>query len=471
MNEQALSEKYEAVIGLEIHAELKTKTKLFCRCSAAFGAAPNAHTCPICLGLPGTMPQLSEEALRLSVRACFVTGCTVSEQVHFDRKHYYYPDLPKGYQITQKDTPLGTGGALCIKTAAGQRTVRLERLHVEEDAGKLIHHPDKTLIDYNRSGIPLIEIVTQPDIHTEEEAMAFLYALRQRLLFAGVSDGKMNEGSLRCDINISLRRRGDTALGTRTEIKNVNSVQYAGRAIRREFFRQAAILEAGGKIMPETRRYDERLDETISLRTKETVADYRYMPEPDIPDILLPPDYVEAIRAELPPMPEAYGATFSEAGIPDGAIAVLTETPERAAFAETALRDCAYPAVLCHLLLEEVFPKGESLLPGEMLRAVATLLGERRITAAVARYLVSRALLGEDPLAVAERESLYTIADRETVSAFVRQAMAENPRAAEEVRRGNLRASGTLIGAAMKISGGRADGSLVREEILRQAEE
>ena len=301
---------YEAVIGLEIHAQLLTATKIFCGCPTAFGAAPNAHTCPVCVGLPGALPVLNRQAVDLAVTAAVALGCEVQERSVFARKNYFYPDLPKGYQISQYEQPLALGGGVTLPAALGSKFVRLTRIHMEEDAGKSLHEgfadsDRKTYLDYNRSGVPLIEIVSEPDMRSAEEAAVFFETLRQVLVWLGVNDGNMDEGSLRCDANVSVRRPGDTKLGTKTEVKNVNSFRYLEKAIQYEIGRHIDVIDHGGRIVQETRLFDAAQGKTYSMRSKEEAHDYRYFPDPDLPALVVDAARRRRIEASLPELPEA----------------------------------------------------------------------------------------------------------------------------------------------------------------------
>ena len=306
---------YEALVGIEAHVELKTAEKAFCACSAEYGGEMNSKCCPVCLGMPGTLPVVNPEAVRLAVKAGLALGCRVSEVSRFDRKHYFYPDLPKGYQITQFYDPICRNGEVKIKTSNGEKNVRIERLHMEEDAGKLSYEEDCLMIDHNRCGVPLIEIVTYPDMIGAEEAMAFVSELRRTLLFAGVSDCKMNEGSLRCDVNVSVRPIGESTLGKRCEIKNINSVSFIGKAIDSELKRQTDIILDGGEIVTETRRFSETKGVSERMRDKETTADYKYIREPDIPPLKTDFIYVETVRSEIRKLPRQVEAEFVSLGV------------------------------------------------------------------------------------------------------------------------------------------------------------
>src|SRR6266550_8654132 len=317
-------------IGLEVHARLLTRTKIFCACPTEFGAAPNTHVCPVCLGYPGALPVLNRVAVDLAIRMALATECTIHNRSIFARKNYFYPDLPKGYQISQFDEPLATGGRVVI----GGRTIRLTRIHMEEDAGKLLHGSDSSLVDLNRAGTPLIEIVSEPDITSSEEAAAYFTRLRQILMYLGVCDGNMEEGSLRCDANVSIRREGED-LGTRTEVKNVNSFRYLARAIEHEIERQIRVRESGGAIVQETRLYDPRADETRPMRSKEEAHDYRYFPDPDLLTLVLDLEWVARLRAQLPELPDAKKARFvSEYGLSPDDAGVLVAEKETALFFE-----------------------------------------------------------------------------------------------------------------------------------------
>jgi len=465
---------FEMVVGLEVHAELRTSTKIFCSCRNEYGAPPNTNVCPICLGMPGTMPRLNRRAVELGIAAGLSCGCRVARRSHFDRKNYFYPDLPKGYQITQYDEPLCRDGFLEIEADGVRRKIRIVRMHLEEDAGKLIHTEGGTLLDLNRCGVPLIEIVSAPDIRSAAEAKAYLTALRERLLFAGVSDCKMNEGSMRCDVNLSVRRRGSPEMGVRTEIKNVNSIVFAGRAIEYEFARQTEILQAGGTVSAQTRRYDERKDCTVLMRDKETAADYRYFPEPDLLPIDVGEADMEAIRRKLPPSAESLRERYrSRYGIPEADALCLTQTPERAAYFDEALCSTDYPRLAANLYIGELLPRagdGEVQLPPRSLGSIADLMGERRVSAASARKLLVLCADGQDPEETARREHMMLITDPHALAELVRRAAQENDEAARQYAQGNDKAGQVLIGHVMRQSRGCADGAVlarVLNEVLR----
>ena len=455
---------YEMIVGLEVHAELKTRTKIFCSCRTDYGASPNSQICPVCLGMPGTLPILNRRAVELGIAAGIVTHCAIAPVSRFDRKNYFYPDLPKGYQITQYEEPLCRNGYLEIPCGEEMKRIGITRIHLEEDAGKLLHGEDGTRIDYNRAGVPLIEIVSQPDIRSAEEAKAYLTALRERLVFADVSDCKMNEGSLRCDVNLSVRPVGETTFGTRTEIKNINSIAFVGRAIACEFDRQVKILEEGGVIRPQTRRYDEDNDCTVLMREKESEADYRYLPEPDVPAVAVREDDIACVRDALPVMPDVRRDRYRAWGLSEDYGRILTESRERADYFEQAAACTHHVRVAANLLIGEILPRmGDDpiALPPASLAEIADMAGDKRISNASARRLIPLCEDGRSPAACAESENMMLITDEAAITDMVRRAMDENPEAASQWINGNGKAKQALIGGVMKISRGRAEPSVV----------
>jgi aspartyl-tRNA(Asn)/glutamyl-tRNA(Gln) amidotransferase subunit B len=483
---QATASRYEAVIGLEVHCQLRTATKIFCGCRNRFGDAPNSHVCPVCLGLPGALPVLNREAVNLALRAALATHCTVHPVSVFARKNYFYPDLPKGYQISQYDRPLATEGHVEISAGAGVRRVRLHRIHMEEDAGKLLHEgfpwsSEKSGVDFNRSGVPLIEIVSYPDLHGSEEAHEYLSALKAILLYAGVSDGNMEEGSLRCDANVSLRPRGREALGTRAEIKNLNSFRNVARAIDHEIARQAALLDAGGAVVQETRLWNAERGETVSMRSKEEAHDYRYFPEPDLPPLVVSPAWIADVEAALPELPAAKRLRFaSEYGIPDYDAGVLTLSREVADYFETVARESGNPKAASNWVMTEVLRKlkDTSAEEGPLvascpvrpsgLAELVRLIDAGTISGKIAKDVFERMWAsGEDPRVIVEREELTQVSDQGAIQAAIDEVIAGNPGQVATYRKGKTSTLGWFVGQVMRKTGGKANPQLVNELLKR----
>ncbi len=472
------SDKYEAVIGLEVHVELKTATKIFCGCPSRFGGEPNTRVCPICYGMPGALPVLSEQSVELAVRAGLVLGCRINKESSFDRKNYFYPDLPKGYQITQYRNPICSGGGVHIESNGEKRFIGLERIHLEEDAGKLIHRGDRTLIDYNRCGVPLIEIVSLPEIHTPDEAKAYLNSLRRLLTYSGVSDCKMNEGSLRCDVNVSVRRIGDGLLGNRCELKNLNSVNFVGRALEYEIERQCDIIENGGAVEFETRRYNEDKNCTERMRTKETSVDYRYLSETNIPPIYLTDEYIEKVKRQMPKSADEISEQLvREYDIKPSDAEILTRTQELAQYFINCADKTHYKKLCANLFIAEVVPKidelcGEKYISEKSFAEICDIFGEGLITSGNAKKLVHMSAESEiNPLAIAENEHLLKITNIEEIAAYARNAIAENEKAVNDYRRGKTAVLKQFVGTVMRETGGRADPITAEAEIKRALDE
>lgn len=463
------------VVGLETHVELRTRTKAFCACPNEYGAEPNTRVCPICMGLPGALPSFNREALRLAALAGLALGCTVHARSRFDRKNYFYPDLPKAYQITQFYHPLCTGGQ--IELAGGKR-IGITRIHIEEDAGKLAYGPDGIALDMNRCGVPLIEIVSEPDIRTAEEAVGYLRKLRAILTYTGVSDCRMNEGSLRCDVNLSLRRPGEP-MGTRTEMKNLNSFQSVERAISAESRRQAAILEAGGAVLQETRRYDQKTGLTYGMRRKENSADYRYFPEPDLPEVFLSESELEALRALIPVLPDERAARYVQLyGLtPDEAERMASER-WLAEYFESAAELAQSPSTLKHLMLGEAFAqmalRGLERLPvaPERMARLSDLASSGRVNSTTAKKLLS-AMLDTDcePEAYAAEHGLFLLTDEGALLEAARRAVRENPAMVERYLGGKTNVEKALMGKAMALTKGRAEPERLRACLTRVLKE
>ena len=473
-----MSTVYEMVIGLEVHVELKTKTKIFCGCSTAFGAAPNTQCCPVCMGMPGTLPVLNEQVVEYAVKAGLAIHCTIARYSKEDRKNYFYPDLPKAYQISQYDLPLCEHGWLDIQTKAGEKRIGITRIHIEEDAGKLIHTASGgTLCDYNRCGVPLIEIVSEPDIRSAEEAVAYVQKLRAIMLYTGVSDCKMQEGSLRCDVNLSVRKRGEKAFGTRTEMKNLNSFQFIQKAITYEYKRQVEALEAGEKIVQETRRFDEKTGKTFSMRRKENANDYRYFPDPDLVPIVLSDTTIARLEGEIPVLPDERKAAYLERfGLTAADAEALVSQREIADFFEAAAAHSKGVKTLAHLITSEVFrllPVGETRIPiaPAHLGRIADLLEEGRINSGTGKRLI-QALWEEDqdPEALAEREGLWQQSDEGVLRPLVEQALMENEKSVSDYKNGKRQAIQPLIGQVLKKTAGKGNPVVIRrllEELLQ----
>jgi aspartyl-tRNA(Asn)/glutamyl-tRNA(Gln) amidotransferase subunit B len=472
------------VIGLEVHAQLLTRTKLFCGCENRFGAPPNTLVCPVCLGLPGALPVLNRQAVTLALRAAIATGCTVHPVSAFERKNYFYPDLPKGYQISQYARPLATGGSVTIPGPDGaEKRVHLARIHMEEDAGKLLHQGfpwsvEMSGVDLNRAGVPLIEIVTGPDLHAPADAHAYLTALRALLVYAEVSDGNMEEGSLRCDANVSVRPRGSEALGTRTEIKNLNSFRNVARALEHEIARQAAVVESGREVVQETRLWNADRGETAPMRSKEEAHDYRYFPEPDLPLVAVGEEWVEEARRSLPELPADRRLRFvSQYGLPPYDAGVLTEEKEVADYFEAVARAGGKAKAASNWVMTEVLRKakeGERGLDSapvgpQALARLVKLVDSGTISGRTAKDVFEKMwATGEEPEAIVEREGLTQLSDDSALEALVAEVVSSSPGQAASYRGGREAALGWFVGQVMKRTGGRANPQRVNA-LLRKA--
>ena len=460
---------WEMVVGLEVHVQLKTRTKLFCACSAQFGAAPNANTCPVCLALPGALPVVNKQAVGLATRAALAINCEVQPVSIFARKNYFYPDSPKGYQISQFDKPLALRGWIEIGTRSDSSPIRIgvNRVHMEDDAGKSIHdrYAGATAVDLNRSGVPLIEIVSEPDIRSAEQAGAYLRVLKQILEYVDVSDVNMEEGSLRVDANVSARRRGDTKLGTKTEVKNMNSFSGVERAIDVEFARHVSVLEAGGVIEQQTMLWD---GSTVRpARSKEGSHDYRYFPEPDLPPLILEQGWIDKARHDLPELPAARQARLAaDYKLSDYDVEVLTSNPRLADYYEEVARAHGEPKAAANWVMGEVMAtiktSGEDISRFRVRPFdLASLLGLVRdgiVSHTAGKQIFSHMVAtGDQPAQIAEREGLVKIDDDSQLSAWIDEVIAENPNEAERLRNGEKKLQGVLVGAVMKKSKGRAD--------------
>jgi aspartyl-tRNA(Asn)/glutamyl-tRNA(Gln) amidotransferase subunit B len=468
---------YETVIGLEVHAQLSTGTKMFCGCPTIFGAAPNSQTCPICLGMPGVLPVINRRAVEFGVRTALAFNLRVNAACRFARKHYYYPDMPKNFQISQYEEPLAEDGWLEIDTAAGGRRIGIQRLHLEEDVGKLVHEGDfavaqASLVDYNRSGMPLMETVSRPDLRSPEEAAIYLRAFRAVVVSLGVCDGNMEEGSLRCDANISLRPPGASELGTKVEIKNLNSFRNVQHALEYEVRRQSEALAAGRRVVQETRLFDADRGTTRSMRSKEYAHDYRYFPEPDLVPLRLDTAWIESIRTGLPELPRAQRQRFvSQYGLPAYDAELLTQSRALAAYYEEAVRAHANPKAISNWIMSELLREiggddeaalARSPIAAAELAGLVRLIDDGTISGKIAKDVFARMLAGGgDPAAIVRREGLVQVADAGALGSLVDAAIAGNPKAVADFKSGKVAAAKALVGQVMKASGGRANPAMV----------
>ncbi len=470
-----MSTHYETVIGLEIHAQLLSRTKLFCPCSTAFGGTPNSNVCPVCLGLPGSLPVLNRAAVQMAVRAGLALDCEIQRSSVFARKNYFYPDLPKGYQISQYEEPLATNGHLEIEVDGVRRRVGIIRIHMEEDAGKNVHGVGgDSLVDLNRTGVPLIEIVSAPDMRSSAEAAAYMKALRDVLVFIGVNDGNLQEGSFRCDANVSIRRCGDEKLGTRCELKNLNSFRFVQRAIEAEVARQVGIVETGGYVQQETRAFDPETGLTRTLRSKEEAHDYRYFPEPDLPPMIVEEALVEAQREQLGELPNAVRARWTgELGLSVQTAATLSQHPGYVRFFERAREHCSDVIRLANWMQTEVLRSAklhgldaEFTVTPEQLAELVSLVESGKINGKIAKQVFS-AMEGTTRSAkeVVEELGVAPMADAAAVEDMCRALLASHPEQAAAVRAGKKGIIGFFVGKIMQQTKGSADPRLVNETL------
>jgi aspartyl-tRNA(Asn)/glutamyl-tRNA(Gln) amidotransferase subunit B len=470
---------FEVVIGLEVHCQLLTETKLFCACSASFGAGPNEHTCPVCLGMPGVLPVLNRRAVEYAIRAALATESTINGTSRWARKNYFYPDMPKAYQITQYEQPYCEHGRVVFDLDGGQKTVRLTRIHMEEDAGKSVHDlsPKWSMVDLNRASVPLLEIVSEPDVRSGAEAAAYLRKLRSIVRYLGISDGNMNEGSMRCDANVSLRKRGADKYGTRTETKNLNSFRSVERAIAFEMERQAELLLDGGTVVQETRLWDADKGETRSMRGKEDAHDYRYFPEPDLMPLVIDEAWIERVRSEMPELPDARRARFVSAyGLPDYDAGVLTASRELADWFEEAVGAHANAKSIANWVMSDVIRiANESAVEGEadfsnlpikpaQLAGLVALIDDGTISGKIAKQVFPK-LVGtsDDARTIVDREGLVQVTDEGAIVEVIDRVIAANPDKVAEYRGGKDKLFGFFVGQVMKETQGEADPRVVNE--------
>ncbi len=474
--------KYEAVIGLEIHAQLLTKSKLFCGCSTAYGQPPNTQTCPVCLGLPGALPVLNREAVFMALKFALAVGATINQFSEFSRKHYFYPDLPKGYQITQYEHPIAAGGQIIFITAEEKKAIALERMNLEEDAGKSIHDglPDsdkKSSLDFNRCGVPLLEIVGRPEIRSPEEAVEFLSALRTLLLYLEICDGNMEEGSLRCDANISVRPRGSEQLGVKTEIKNLNSFRFLHKALEYEAHRQVEALERGQVIHQETRLFDPAENKTFPMRSKEEAHDYRYFPEPDLPPLILEREMVEAAKRSLPELPhEKIERLMAAYNLPLYDAKILASSRPLADYFEQAAKACHFPKSVSNWILREVLrvlkERNESItqfpVSPQLLAELVSLIESKKLTMAAAKEIVFPEMLRQprSPESIVEEKGLSRVFDEMELETIIDRILEKNPGPVNQYKQGKTQVLGFFVGQVRRETRGLADPQLI-EALLR----
>lgn len=471
--------KYETVVGLEVHTELKTKSKIFCGCTTEFGGAPNTHVCPVCLGLPGVLPVINKKVVDYAIKVGLALHCDILQFNKFDRKQYYYPDLPKNFQTSQYDLPICLNGYLDIEVDGNTRRIGITRIHMEEDAGKLVHSgntisdSNSSNVDYNRTGVPLLEIVSEPDIRSGAEAKAYVEKLRSILQYLDVSDCRMEEGSLRCDANISIRLMGDTKLGTKSEIKNMNTLTGIQKGIEYEALRQAQLVEDGGSVVQETRTWDDAQGITLSMRKKEKENDYRYFPEPDLVPIIISDEQIEAARQSLPELPDQKLARFiEELKLSHEDATILTSTRQSAEYFESAIAAGSDPKTVANWMLGDLskmvnennltFDKAK--VTPQQLSAMIALIEKGTISGKIAKkVIVSMWNTGKDADTIVKEEGLVQITDTSAIEEIVKQVIANNPKPVEDVKSGNNKAIGFLVGQVMKESKGRANPGLVNQ--------
>lgn len=466
--------EFEPVIGLEIHVQIETRTKLFCSCPVEFGAEPNSNVCPVCLGLPGSLPVINRRAVELAIRAGLALNCRINERSVFARKNYFYPDLPKGYQISQYEEPLAVEGWLEV----GGKRVRIRRLHLEEDAGKNIHEGSKTYVDLNRAGTPLMEIVTEPDIDSPELAREFLEKLRNIMRYAGVSKADMEKGQLRCDINISIRPKGSKELGTRVEVKNVNSFRFVQKAIEAEFERQVKLVKGGEKVIQETRTFDPSTGLTHPMRTKEEAEDYRYFPDPDLLPLLVPREWIEEIKARMPEMPEQrLERLMKDYGLDEKTAQILVDNKDFGDFFEEALKYYREdPKLTANWLLNDLLGSlrdtgidfEDSLVKPEHLASLIKLIKEGTLSSKLAKEVIKEMVrTGKEPEKIVEERGLKQVSDESAIRSLVEEVLKENPKEVERYRSGEEKVFGFLVGQVMKKAKGKANPQLVNK-ILKE---
>ena len=478
-----MSKQYETVIGLEVHVELATKTKIFCACSTAFGGAPNTHTCPVCTGMPGSLPVLNKQVVEYALAVGLATNCQIHQYCKFDRKNYFYPDNPQNYQISQLYLPICHDGGVEIETAGGKKIIGIHEIHMEEDAGKLVHDEweDCSLVDYNRSGVPLIEIVSEPDMRSAEEVIAYLEKLRQIIQYLGASDCKLQEGSMRADVNLSVREVGAEKFGTRTEMKNLNSFKAIAHAIEGERERQIELIEAGRKVIQETRRWDDNKESSFTMRSKEDAQDYRYFPDPDLTPVVISDEWIAEVKARQPELrSEKLERYKKEFDIPDYDAQIITNSKHMADLFEAATAICKKPKKVSNWLMGETLrllkennmdPENLSFAP-ENLAKLVDLADAGTVNSSVAKEVFEQIFKENvDPEVYIEEHGLKTVNDEGALKATIEQIVSENPQSVADYKGGKKKAIGFLVGQTMKAMKGKADPASINKilkEILDQ---
>ena len=467
--------QYETVIGLEVHVELATKTKIFCGCRTAFGGAPNTHTCPVCTGMPGALPVLNKQVVEYALAVGLALGCEINQYCKFDRKNYFYPDNPQNYQISQLYLPICINGAVAIETAGGKKEIGIHEIHMEEDAGKLVHDEwaDCSLVDYNRSGVPLIEIVSEPDMRSADEVIAYLEKLRTTIQYLGASDCKLNEGSMRADVNLSVREVGALEFGTRTEMKNLNSFKAITRAIEAERARQIEIIEDGGRVVQETRRWDDNKEFSYAMRSKEDAKDYRYFPDPDLTPVVISDEWILRIKEKQPEFQEAKAERYRrEFGIPDYDISIITASKHMADLFEQTTAICKNPKKVSNWLMGETMRlmKEKEMEPEELtvtpdrLAKLIELTEKGTVNSTVAKEIFEK--IFEENIDVekfVEDNGLGTVSDENALRGTIEKVIADNPQSVADYRAGKKKAIGFLVGQTMKAMQGKADPGMVNK--------
>ncbi len=475
--------EFEMTAGLEVHVELSTKTKIFCGCTTEFEGEPNTHTCPVCTGMPGSLPVLNKSVVEFAVKTGIALNCSITRHNKFDRKNYFYPDLPKAYQISQLYLPICTNGHIDIKTENGFKSIRIHEIHMEEDAGKLIHDDwdDCTLVDYNRCGVPLLEIVSEPDFESAEEIIAYLEKLKEILIYLGVSDCKMQEGSMRADVNISVKPKGTSELGTRTEMKNMSSFKAIYKAVNYETKRQIELIKEGKRVIQQTRRWDENKDASFAMRSKENAQDYRYFPEPDIPPVDIDDMWINNIISYMPELAETKRERYiNELGLSEYDASVITSAKPIAMLFEEASEKCKSPKEVCNLIMGELMrllsdtntlPENLSISP-DKIASLVKLVNEKKINRNVAKEVFEQIFKNDvDPVYYVNEKALMIINDEEFVSDIIKKVLSENVKSVEEYKSGKQKVFGFLVGQSMKALKGKAEPNLVNDILKKMLNE